>query len=115
LQPVNQFHSTTNFFVQLGSGSSAHPHGKYEEKISNTIIPAYQRISNFLGDETIASARETVGLCAQANGAEWYAYTVRLRTATGFEVRRVEPFREASASGGCYRAGTPNCGVPCRK
>jgi hypothetical protein len=25
LQPVNQFYSTTNFFVQLGSGSGAHP------------------------------------------------------------------------------------------
>ena len=271
LQPVNQFYSTTNFFVQLGSGSSAHPFktvkdyddflsradqfainidqiitnmqegmregitqprilmeklvpqidahivddvkdsnfympvanmpedfgdedrarltAAYEDKISNTIIPAYQRISNFLGDEYIASARETVGLYAQPNGAQWYAYMVRLRTTTdmspeeihqigldevarihqemhgvmdevgfdgslkeffefvntddrfffdeaeeliqgyrdmtdhiselsknlfdvmpktGFEVRRVEPFREASASGGSYRAGTPD-------
>jgi uncharacterized protein (DUF885 family) len=275
LQPVNQFYSTTNFFVQLGSGSSAHPFktvkdyddflsradqfainidqiitnmqegmreevtqprilmeklvpqidahivddvkdsnfykpvanmpedfsdedrsrltAAYEDKISNTIIPAYQRISNFLGDEYIASARETVGLYAQPNGAEWYAYMVRLRTTTdmspeeihqigldevariheemhgvmeevgfdgdlkeffefvntddrfffdeaeeliqgyrdmtdhiselsknlfdvmpktGFEVRRVEPFREASAPGGSYRAGTPDGARP---
>jgi len=271
LQPVNQFYSTTNFFVQLGSGSGAHPFktvkdyddflsradqfainidqiitnmqegmrqgvtqprilmeklvpqidahivddvresnfykpvrnmpqdfgdderarltAAYEDKIKNTIIPAYQRISNFLGDEYIASARETVGLYAQPKGAEWYAYMVRLRTTTdmspeeihqigldevariheemlgvmdevgfdgslkeffefvntdeqffydeaeeliqgyrdmsdhiselskklfdvrpktGFEVRRVEPFREASASGGSYQAGTPD-------
>jgi len=165
----------------------------YEEKISGTIIPAYQRISNFLGDEYIASARETVGLDAQPNGAEWYAYMVRLRTTTNlspdeihqigldevariheemravmeevgfegslkeffefvntdeqffydeaeeliqgyrdmsdhvaelsrnlfdvmpkssFEVRRVEPFREASASKGSYRAGTPDGSRP---
>jgi len=271
LLPVNQFYSTTNFFVQLGSGSGAHPFktvkdyddflsradqfainidqiitnmqegmrqgvtqprilmeklvpqidthivddvresnfykpvrnmpqdfgdderarltAAYEDKIKNTIIPAYQRISNFLGDEYIASARETVGLYAQPKGAEWYAYMVRLRTTTdmspeeihqigldevariheemlgvmddvgfdgslkeffefvntdeqffydeaeeliqgyrdmsdhiselskklfdvmpktGFEVRRVEPFREASASGGSYQAGTPD-------
>jgi uncharacterized protein (DUF885 family) len=275
LQPINQFYSTTNFFVQLGSGTSAHPFktvkdyddflsradqfsinidqmilnmqegirqgvtqprilmeklvpqidahivddvedsnfykpvsnmpedfsdedrarltAAYEEKISNTIIPAYQRISNFLGDEYIAAARETVGLYALPNGAEWYAYMVRLRTTTdmspdeihqigldevarihkemhgvmeevgfdgslkeffefvntddqffydeaeeliqgyrdmsdniaelskslfnvmpktSFEVRRVEPFREASASGGSYRAGTPDGARP---
>ena len=275
LQPINQFYSTTNFFVQLGSGTSAHPFktvkdyddflsradqfsinidqiitnmqegmrqgvtqprilmeklvpqidahivddvkdsnfykpvsnmpedfseedrarltAAYEDKILNTIIPSYQRISNFLGDEYLASARETVGLYAQPNGAEWYAYMVRLRTTTnmspdeihqiglnevariqkemhgvmeevgfegslkeffefvntddqffydeaeeliqgyrdmsdhvtelskslfdvmpktGFEVRRVEPFREASASGGSYRAGTPDGARP---
>ncbi len=165
----------------------------YKDKISSTIIPAYQRISNFLGDEYISSARETVGLYAQPNGADWYSYMVRLRTTTdmtpndihqigldevariheemrgvmeevgfegslseffefvntddqffydeaeeliqgyrdmsdhvselsenlfdvtpktGFEVRRVEPFREASASKGSYRSGTPDGSRP---
>ena len=271
LIPVNQFYSMTNFFVQLGSGTSAHPFrtvkdyedflsraddysrnvdqvitnmkqgmaegvtqprilmekllpqidahivddpkdsafyapvgnmpeafsdadrerltAAFEAKIMDTIVPAYQRISNFLGDEYIGAARETVGLYAQPNGPDWYAYMVRLRTTTdltpdevhqigldevarihdemrgvmeevgfegglkdffdfvntdpqfyfdapeeliqgyremsaritelskslfdvmprtGFEVRRVEPFREASAAGGSYSAGTPD-------
>ena len=164
LQPINQFYAITNSFVQLGSGSSAHPFktvkdyedflsraddfaviidqiisnmklgmqegvtqprilmeklvpqvasqiiddpresafympvtnmpedfgaddrerltAAYEDKISNTIIPAYQRLNNFLGDEYIAAARETVGLYAQPNGEAWYAYMVRLRTTT---------------------------------
>ncbi len=275
LQPINQFYSITNFFVQLGSGTSAHPFktvkdyddflsraddyseitdtiianmkegmqkgvtqprilmekllpqvdahvvdkvedsnfwgpienmpddfsdedrerltAAYEDKIMNTIVPAYQRISNFLGDEYIAAARETVGLYAQPNGDDWYAYMVRLRTTTdmtpdeihqigldevariheemrgvmkevgfegdlkdffefvntddqffydeaeeliqgyrdmsehitelsknlfdvmpktAFEVRRVEPFREASAAGGSYQAGTPDGSRP---
>ncbi len=275
LQPVNQFYSMTNFFVQLGSGSSAHPFktvkdyedflsradqfsinvdqmitnmqegmrqgitqprilmeklvpqvdahivddvkdsnfympvanmpedfsdedrarltAAYEDKIGSTIIPAYQRLSNFLGDEYNGAARETVGLYAQPNGEEWYKYMVRVRTTTdmtpdeihqiglnevarihkemhgvieqvgfegdlkdffefvntddqffydeaeqliqgyrdmsanitelskslfdvmpktGFEVRRVEPFREASASGGSYMAGTPDGSRP---
>jgi uncharacterized protein (DUF885 family) len=275
LQPVNQFYSVTNFFVQLGSGTGAHPFksvkdyedflsraddyaviidqiitnmklgmqqgvtqprilmekllpqinahivedvadshfyrpvtnmpaefsdadrerltAAYSEKISSTIIPAYQRISNFLRDEYIGNARETVGLYAQPDGADWYAYMVRLRTTTdltpdeihqigrsevarihkemnavmeevgfdgdlkeffefvntdeqffydeaeqliqgyrdmsdhiaeltkslfdvmpktAFEVRRVEPFREASASGGSYRSGTPDGSRP---
>jgi len=275
LQPINQFYSMTSFFVQLGSGTSAHPFttvkdyedflsradqfsinidqvitnmkegvkqgvtqprilieklvpqieahivddvtlsdfykpvqnmpedfsaedrarltAAYADKISNTIIPAYKRISNFLGDEYIAAARETVGLYAQPNGEEWYAYMVRLRTTTDmspdeihqiglnevariheemrgvmeevgfdgtlqeffefvntddqffyddaeeliqgyrdmsghiseltkklfdimpntrFEVRRVEPFREASSSSGSYQAGTPDGSRP---
>jgi len=271
LQPINQFYSITNFFVQLGSGASAHPFKTvkdyedflsraddysvivdqlitnmregiregvvqprilmeklqpqidahivenvedsnfytpvrnmpedfsaedrerltraYEEKIMNTIIPSYQRISNFLGDDYVGAARETVGLYAQPNGVSWYEFMVRLRTTTdmtpeeihqvgldevarihgemhsvmeevgfegdlkeffeymnsdpqfffdereqliqgyrdmsdhvselsealfeifpktGFEVRAVEPFREKSASGGSYQAGTPD-------
>lgn len=271
LQPINQFYSITNFFVQLGSGASAHPFktvkdyedflsraddfsviidqlvtnmqegmqagvtqprilmeklqpqidahivdnvedsnfftpvrnmpedfsaedrerltALYEDKIMNTIIPAYQRIGNFIGDDYLENARETVGLYAQPNGVSWYEYMVRIRTTTdmtpeeihqvgldevarihgemhavmeevgfegdlkeffeymnsdpqfffdepeqliqgyrdmsdhiaelskglfeifpktGFEVRRVEPFREKSASGGSYMAGTPD-------
>ncbi len=271
LQPINQFYSITNFFVQLGSGASAHPFktvkdyddflsraddfsviidqliinmkegmregvvqprilmeklqpqidahivenvedsnfytpvknmpedfspedrerltAAYEDKITNTIIPAYQRISNFVGDDYLGAARETVGLYAQPNGVSWYEFMVRLRTTTdmtpeqihqigldevarihgemhsvmeevgfdgdlkeffeymntdpqfffeereqliqgyrdmsdhiselskdlfeifpktGFEVRAVEPFREKSASGGSYQAGTPD-------
>ena len=275
LQPINQFYSITNFFVQLGSGASAHPFktvkdyedflsraddfsviidqlitnmkeglregvtqprilmaklqpqidahvvenvkdsnfytpvanmpedfsaedrerltAAYEDKIMNTIVPAYQRISNFIGDDYLDNARETVGLYAQPNGVSWYEYMVRVRTTTDmtpeevhqvgldevarihgemrgvmeevgfdgdlkeffefmntdpqfffdepeqliqgyrdmsdrvsglanelfeifpktdFEVRRVEPFREKSASGGSYQAGTPDGARP---
>ena len=275
LQPINQFYSLTSFFVQLGSGSSAHPFktvkdyddflsradqfavnveqvisnmkegmregivqprilmeklvpqlesqlvddpedssfyapirnmpdnfGKadrerltaaYEDKISNTIIPAYERLNNFIGDEYLAAARETVGLYALPNGEDWYSYLVRVRTTTdmtpheihqigldevariqsqmrgvmeevgfegdlkdffefvntddqfffddaeeliqgyrdmsehiselsknlfeifpetAFEVRRVEPFREKSAAGGSYMAGTADGSRP---
>jgi len=152
----------------------------YEDKIMNTIVPSYQRISNFLGDDYLENARETVGLYAQPNGNSWYEYMVRVRTTTdmtpdevhqvgldevarihgemhgvmeeffeymntdpqfffdepeqliqgyrdmsdhiadlskslfdvfpktGFEVRRVEEFRERSAPGGSYQAGTPD-------
>ncbi len=275
LLPVNQFYSVTNSFVQLGSGTGAHPFktvkdyedflsraddyslivdqvisnmqeglrqgitqprilmekllpqidahivddpkesnfyapvagmpesfgdadrarltAAFETKITDTIVPAYQRISHFLGDEYIGAARETVGLYAQPDGTDWYAYMVRVRTTTdmtpdeihqvgldevarihsemgavmrevgfegslaeffefmntderffydepeqliqgyrdmsadiierskrlfalmpktAFEVRRVEPFREASASGASYQSGTPDGSRP---
>ncbi|MBT8111817.1 MAG: DUF885 domain-containing protein [Gammaproteobacteria bacterium] len=275
LQPINQFYSLTSFFVQLGSGASAHPFksvkdyddflsradqfavnidqvitnmkegmregivqprilmeklvpqlesqlvddpadssfyspirnmpegfsaadrerltAAYLEKISDTIMPAYQRLNNFIGDEYLAAARKTVGLYALPNGRDWYAYLVRVRTTTdmtpdeihevgldevariheqmrgvmkevgfegnleeffefvntddqfffdeaeeliqgyrdmsehigelsknlfeifpntAFEVRRVEPFREQSAAGGSYMAGTADGSRP---
>lgn len=275
LQPINQFYSLTSFFVQLGSGASAHPFNSvkdyddflsradqfainvdqvitnmkegmregivqprilmeklvpqlesqfvddpgdssfyapirnmpddfsdadrerlitaYADKISSTIVPAYERLNNFIGDEYLAAARETVGLYALPNGEDWYSYLVRVRTTTdmtpdqihqvgldevarihdqmrgvmeevgfegdlddffefvntddqfffdeaeeliqgyrdmtehiselsknlfeifpktAFEVRRVEPFRERSAAGGSYMAGTADGSRP---
>jgi uncharacterized protein (DUF885 family) len=164
LIPINQFYSLTSMFVQLGSGTSAHPFktvkdyddflsradqfainvdqvitnmrdgmragvvqprilmaklvpqlesqivdnaedssfyapikampsdfneeqrarlvAAYEDKIGNTIIPAYERLNNFVGDDYLAAARETVGLSALPNGKTWYSYMVRLRTTT---------------------------------
>jgi uncharacterized protein (DUF885 family) len=275
LQPLNQFRSMMNFFVQLGSGASAHPFktvkdyedwlsrvddfainvdqmianmqegmrqgivqprilmakvvpqlesqladdvtqsafykpvsnmpedfsaadrerltAAFEDKIADTIIPAYARLNNFLGDEYLGAGRDTVGLYALPNGENWYAFNVRVITTTDmtpdeihqvgldevarihaemhsvmeavgfdgdlkeffeyvnsdpqfffdepeqliqgyrdmadhinelaknlfeifpktdFEVRRVEPFRERSASGGSYMAGTPDGSRP---
>jgi len=275
LQPINQFYSPFNFFVQLGSGTSVHPFktvkhyddwlsridgfvvyadqalanmqegmqegviqprilmakslpqiqsqivdsaeesgfwapienmpeefsdedrerltAAFREAIEARVIPAYQRMANFVGDEYMSSARETVGLYALPDGPDWYAYNVRRITTTdltpdeihqiglnevarihaemhsvmeevgfegdlkeffdfmnnddqfyfdegdqliqgyrdmsdhvselakelfnvfpktGFEVRRVEAFREASASGGSYRTGTPDGSRP---
>ena len=275
LQPINQFYSTLNSFVQLGSGTSVHPFKTvkdyddwlsridgfivyadqavanmqegvrqgvvqprilmakslpqiesqivdsaevsgfwapvqnmpdefnnedrqrltvaFKDAIENKIIPTYQRVANFVGDEYLAAARDTVGLYALPDGPDWYAYNVKLITTTdltpdeihqigldevarihedmrgvmaeiGFEgdledffnymnsdeqfyydkaeeliqgyrdmaeriselskhlfdvfpkgsleVRRVEPFREASASGGQYRTGTPDGSRP---
>lgn len=165
----------------------------YRAKIEDTIIPTYERLNNFIGDEYLAAARDTVGLGDLPDGKNWYQYMVKLRTTTdltpdevhqigldevarihaemrgvmeevgfegdlkeffefantdpqffydepdeliqgyrdmsdhvstlakklfdvdpktGFEVRRVEPFREQSASGGSYQAGTPDGSRP---
>ena len=165
----------------------------YTDKIANAILPAYARVNNFVGDEYIAAARDTVGLYALPNGEDWYEYLVRVSTTTdmtpdeihqvgldevarihgemqkvmdevgfdgdlkeffefvntdpqfffdepeqliqgyrdmaahinelaknlfevfpttGFEVRRVEPFREQSSSAGSYMSGTPDGSRP---
>ncbi|HEX5788172.1 MAG TPA: DUF885 domain-containing protein [Woeseiaceae bacterium] len=165
----------------------------YREAIMTKIVPAFARLNNFIGDEYLAAARETVGYGALPDGEEWYRYLVRRWTTTdlapaeihaiglaeverihgemqgvmkevgfegglrdffeyvntderfffdepdqliqgyrdmaddveelasklfdiepktAFEVRRVEPFREASASGGSYQRGAPDGSRP---
>ena len=164
LQPVNQFRSMTNYFVQIGSGTGLHPFktvedyddflsriddfviyvdqaivnmregmregvvqprilmekaipqvqsqivesakessfygpitnmpedfseadrerltAAYEDAIENKLVPAYERLNNFIGDEYLAAARETVGLYALPDGKAWYEYRVRRITTT---------------------------------
>lgn len=165
----------------------------YTAAIATKIIPTFARLQNFLGDEYLGSARESVGMLGLPGGKEWYAYLVRRTTTTnltpdeihqiglqeverihgemrgvmqevgfagelgeffsfvyadpqffydepeqliqayrdmsnqvatsaeklfstfpntGFEVRRVEPFREQSSSKGSYQRGTPDGSRP---
>ena len=165
----------------------------FKAKIEDAVIPTYKRLHNFIGDDYMSAARESVGLSELPNGEDWYAYMVRVRTTTdltpeqihqigldevarihgemhavmeevgfegnlqdffefmnnddqfyfdepndliqgyrdmsdhisslapklfsvfpktGFEVRRVEEFRERSAAGGSYSRGTPDGSRP---
>ena len=54
----------------------------YKDAIENKIIPAYARIDNFMGDEYLAAARDSVGLLDLPNGDKWYAHNVRQITTT---------------------------------
>ncbi len=54
----------------------------FRDTIENRIVPAYARMLNFVGDDYMAAARDTVGLYALPSGREWYEYLVRVRTTT---------------------------------
>jgi uncharacterized protein (DUF885 family) len=54
----------------------------YKDAIENKIVPAYSRINNFMGDEYVAAARDSVGLLDLPDGEAWYAHKVRLITTT---------------------------------
>jgi uncharacterized protein (DUF885 family) len=55
----------------------------YEEQIEGRVLPAYRRLLEFLRDEYLPQARDTVSWSELPNGAEWYAYLVRYHTTTG--------------------------------
>jgi uncharacterized protein (DUF885 family) len=54
----------------------------FKDAIENRIIPAYARMSNFMVDEYLGAARESVGLLDLPDGEAWYAYKVRQITTT---------------------------------
>ncbi|MGI9272557.1 MAG: DUF885 domain-containing protein [Woeseiaceae bacterium] len=54
----------------------------YKDAIENKLVPAYSRINNFMGDEYLAAARDSVGLLDLPDGDAWYAYKVRQITTT---------------------------------
>ena len=164
LMPLNQFYSTPNFFVQLGSGTGAQPFetvedydaflqridgflewmaqaevnfkegieqgvvlprilvektlpqlaahvvedpeqslfwkpianmpeaitrddrerltAAYREAITGKLVPAYARLHDFLRDEYLPHARDTVGMNALPDGEAWYAFNVANITTT---------------------------------
>ena len=54
----------------------------YRDAIENKVIPAYARMLNFVADDYMAAARDTVALSALPDGRAWYEHLVRFRTTT---------------------------------
>ena len=52
-------------------------------------VPAFQRLSNFIGDEYQAAARDTVGLYALPGGDDRYAFLVRYYTTTDMSPEKI--------------------------
>jgi uncharacterized protein (DUF885 family) len=54
----------------------------YAAKLSAQVLPAYRRLRDFMKDEYLPRARDTLAWSELPNGAEWYAYLVRYHTTT---------------------------------
>ncbi|MCX7041392.1 MAG: DUF885 domain-containing protein [Gammaproteobacteria bacterium] len=54
----------------------------YLAAIRERIVPAFQRLHDFVRDEYLPKTRTTVGLSALPDGREWYAYQARTMTTT---------------------------------
>ncbi len=53
---------------------------EYRETVASVVIPAYRRLADFLKNEYLAKARDSVGLSAMPGGHEMYLYLVRHHT-----------------------------------
>ena len=54
----------------------------YTAMINQQLVPAFRGLRTYLADEYIPVARETHGLGALPNGAEWYAHLAKSTTTT---------------------------------
>lgn len=54
----------------------------YRAQIAEQIVPAYQRLHDFIRDEYLPACRDSVSLSELPDGADWYAYNARLMTTT---------------------------------
>lgn len=54
----------------------------YSTLLNEQLLPAYQRLHDFVATEYLPGTRDTVGLGALPGGAEWYAFLVRQNTTT---------------------------------
>ena len=54
----------------------------YEQAISETIVPTYRKLRDYLVNDYLDNARETVGMYALPDGEAWYASNVRQTTTT---------------------------------
>ena len=54
----------------------------WRARLEGTLLPALGRLRDFLRDEYLPAARETVAWTALPDGEDWYAQEVRLQTTT---------------------------------
>ena len=54
----------------------------YTAQIENKLVPAYQRLRDFMRDEYLPKTRSTVAWTALPDGQAWYAYHVQEHTTT---------------------------------
>ncbi len=61
----------------------------YLEMIDARLVPAYRRLHDFIRDEYLPAARDTVGLSALPGGREVYDFLVRLFTTSGIPAEAI--------------------------
>ena len=55
---------------------------QYQKLISQTLVPAYKKLADFLKDEYLPKARTTTGINALPDGDKYYKFLVRFWTTT---------------------------------
>src|SRR5690606_20519126 len=69
-----------NMPEDIGEGERAALEERYREAISAQVVPAYRRLRDYLANEYLPAARDTVGLYALPNGRAWYDYRIKTNT-----------------------------------
>ena len=74
--PIRQFPSTFSEQEKLILSN------KYKDMILNKIIPAYQRLYDFMKNEYLSKGRNSSGIDVFDDGSDYYDYSIKLYTTT---------------------------------
>jgi uncharacterized protein (DUF885 family) len=55
---------------------------EYRQRIEQDVIPAYQRLRDYIANDYMPHARTSAGMQGLPNGQAWYAYNARVSTTT---------------------------------
>lgn len=64
----------------------------YRAAITDSLVPAYAKMRDFLRDEYLPAAREGVGMMNLPQGKAWYAFKVRTQTTTDLTPEQIHQF-----------------------
>ncbi|WP_417439532.1 DUF885 domain-containing protein [Idiomarina abyssalis] len=63
---------------------------EYRDVITNTVMPAYQKLSDYLSNEYLPETRtDSFGLGQLPGGTEWYKYKIKANTSTELSADRI--------------------------
>lgn len=62
---------------------------RYERAIRDDVVPTYRRLHDYLRDQYLPHARDSVALTALPQGHEWYAALIRLTTTTSLSADEI--------------------------
>lgn len=65
---------------------------EFEASISQVIIPAYQRMHDFIVNEYLPAARKTVGLSELPDGKAWYEFMIKTHTTLDLTADEIHEF-----------------------
>lgn len=70
----------------------------YTASITNTIIPAFERMHDFMANDYLAAGRDTVGLSSLPNGSAWYQYMIKTHTTLELTADEIHEFGQNEVS-----------------
>lgn len=64
----------------------------YREAISDQIVPVFSSMHNFIRDEYLPAARDTVGMSYLPDGEDWYNFRIKTQTTTSRTADEIHQF-----------------------
>ncbi|MBX9403895.1 DUF885 family protein [Lysobacter sp. BMK333-48F3] len=72
----------TNWPAGFSEQDKARLSAEYRQMIETELMPAYTRLRDYIKNDYLAQARDSAGLGALPDGADWYAFNARRSTTT---------------------------------